>query len=205
MSPNLKALAQYEELEVKIKELDNNFAASRKEAAAAKQRLDDVTERRKDIFLAAFKNAASVIDDIYKDLTRSETYPMGGTAHLSLENAEVPFLHGVQFNTMPPAKRFRDINQLSGGERTVAALAFLFALWKVQPAPLFVMDEIDAALDNVNVTRVAEFIRAQAQHVQFITISLKDTFYDKSDGLVGVYRNVEANSSGTVTFDLREY
>jgi structural maintenance of chromosome 1 len=166
---------------------------------------------------------------------------------------------------MPPAKRFRDIDQLSGGERTVAALALLFALWRAQPAPLFVMDEIDAALDNVrartpravrllrsralqrssstdpcsymstataarpgltspsapslslarslsprarsqvNVTRVAEYIRAQASQVQFVTISLKDSFYDKSDGLVGVFRNVGANSSASVTFDLRDY
>lgn len=63
---------------------------------------------------------------------------------------------------------------------------------------------IDAALDNVNVVRVAEFIRKEAGGVQFITISLKDTFYDKSDGLVGVYRNVQANSSASVTFDLRD-
>ncbi|KAJ1626895.1 RecF/RecN/SMC N terminal domain-containing protein [Pavlovales sp. CCMP2436] len=106
---------------------------------------------------------------------------------------------------MPPNKRFREIEHLSGGERTVAALALLFALWRAQPAPLLVMDEVDAALDNVNVTRVAEYIRAQASKVQTIAISLKDTFYDKSDGLVGVYRNVEANSSATVTFDLRGY
>jgi structural maintenance of chromosome 1 len=66
-----------------------------------------------------------------------------------------PYLGGIKFNTMPPAKRFRDIDQLSGGERTVAALALLFALWRAQPAPLFVMDEIDAALDNVRALRAS--------------------------------------------------
>lgn len=91
-----------------------------------------------------------MIDDIYKELTRSDTFPMGGTAYLALDNSEEPYLAGIKFNTMPPAKRFREIEQLSGGERTVAALALLFALWKAQPAPLFVMDEIDAALDNVS-------------------------------------------------------
>jgi len=204
ISPNLKALQQYEELEGRIKHSDEIFAKSRTTSAEAKKALDEVASRRKELFLGAFKNAAKVIDGIYKELTRSTTFPMGGTAHLVLESSEEPYLHGVKFNTMPPAKRFREIEQLSGGERTVAALALLFALWSVKPAPLFVMDEIDAALDNVNVVRVADFIRKQAGSVQFITISLKDTFYDKSDGLVGVYRNVAAKSSASVTFDLRD-
>lgn len=280
MAPNLKAVAQYNELAERIKDSEAAFNKARADARDAGQRLDAITERRRDIFMTAFKSASTVraaaavlreggegvdfeggrvgrggggrgsgraegearwaggltcvctaqsIDDIYKDLTRSESFPMGGTAALTLENTDAPFLHGtawtsavgagecltrapagahatgIKFNTMPPAKRFREIDQLSGGERTVAALAFLFALWQVKPAPLFVMDELDAALDNVNVTRVAEYIKAQAESVQFITISLKDTFYDKSTGLVGVFRDVDSESSGAITFDLRSY
>lgn len=63
-----------------------------------------------------------------QDLTKSKVHPMGGTAYLSLENSEEPFLHGIKFTAMPPTKRFRDMDQLSGGEKTLAALALLFAI-----------------------------------------------------------------------------
>ena len=73
------------------------------------------------------------------------------------------------------------MDQLSGGERTLAALALVFAMHEFRPSPFFVMDEIDAALDNVNVTRVAQYIRERASDpinpLQFVVISLKDQFY----------------------------
>ena len=75
---------------------------------------------------------------------------------------------------MPPMKRFRDMDQLSGGEKTIAALALLFAIHTYQPAPFFVLDEVDAALDGQNVARVSNYIREHASdRVQFIVISLK--------------------------------
>merc|ERR1740133_381282 len=111
---------------------------------------------------------------------------MGGKAYLSLENTEEPYLHGTQYTAMPPAKRFRDMDQMSGGKKTVAALALLFAIHSYHPAPFFVLDEVDAALDNVNVTKVSNYIRQRAHKdgLQCLVISLKDTFYTKADGLV---------------------
>lgn len=81
-----------------------------------------------------------------------------------------------------PSQRFRDMDQLSGGERTVAALTLLFAIHKYRPTPFFVMDEIDAALDNVNVTRVAQYIRERASNgtLQFVVISLKVSTHARS-------------------------
>lgn len=98
---------------------------------------------------------------------------MGGVAYLSLEDTEVrshlllclymmadelyqePYLHGIKYHAMPPMKRFRDMEQLSGGEKTMAALALLFAIHSFKPSPFFVLDEVDAALDNTNVGRIA--------------------------------------------------
>ena len=79
-----------------------------------------------------------------------------------------------------------------------------FAVHDFRPSPFFVMDEIDAALDNVNVTRVAEYIRARADEggLQFVVISLKDNFYEKANGLVGILRDRALNGSRTVTLDL---
>jgi len=104
---------------------------------------------------------------------------------------------------MPPMKRFRDMEQLSGGEKTVAALALLFAIHSYRPAPFFVLDEVDAALDNTNVAKIANYIRSRASNeFQFIVISLKGSLYEKGDSLVGIYRDQEVNSSKTLTLDV---
>ena len=72
------------------------------------------------MFMKAFDHISKGIDEIYKELTKSLTHPLGGTAYLNLENEDEPFLHGIKYTAMPPTKRFRDIEQLSGGEKTVA-------------------------------------------------------------------------------------
>ena len=87
-------------------------------------------------------------------MTKSSKHPLGGKAYLSLDDMEEPYKGGLKFNAMPPMKRFRDMEQLSGGEKTVAALALLFAIHSFRPAPFFVMDEVDAALDNGKKTLV---------------------------------------------------
>lgn len=119
-----------------------------------------------------------------------------------------PYLTGIRYNAIPPTKQFRDMAQLSGGEQTVAALALLFAIHRYQPSPFFVLDEIDAALDADNVGKVARYIRErcqQAPSLQCIVISLKDSFFDKADALVGVYRDQEAQASGILTLDLGNF
>lgn len=83
---------------------------------------------RYELFMEAFNHISNNIDKIYKQLTKSNTHPLGGTAYLNLENEDDPFLHGIKYTAMPPTKRFRDMEQLSGGEKTVAALALLFSI-----------------------------------------------------------------------------
>jgi len=87
---------------------------------------------------------------------------------------EEPYLHGISYNPMPPNKPFGNVENLSGGEKSVAALALLFAIQSYKPAPFFVLDEVDAALDPTNVKRVATYIRKRSKDMQFILISLKD-------------------------------
>ncbi len=94
---------------------------------------------------------------------------------------------------------------ISGGEKTVAALSLLFAIHSFRPAPFFVMDEIDAALDNVNVLKVCNYIRQRSGDFQCIVISLKDMFYERSNRLVGICRDVATNSSRTLTLNLKQY
>lgn len=204
MTPNMKALEQFEEVQERLHAIEDEWEGSRTTARTVAQRFSAVQAQRHERYMAAFTHVSKVIDDIYKDLTQVEGVPLGGTAFLSLEDPHEPYLHGIKYTAMPPAKRFRDMDQLSGGERTVAALALLFAVHDFRPSPFFVMDEIDAALDNVNVTRVANYIRARADEgsLQFVVISLKDNFYERANGLVGIYRDRAINGSNTVTLDL---
>jgi structural maintenance of chromosome 1 len=132
-------------------------------------------------------------------------HPLGGNAYLSLDDTDEPYNGGIKFTAMPPMKRYRDMEYLSGGEKTIAALALLFAIHSYQPAPFFVMDEVDAALDNINVLKLCNYIRQRSKDFQCIVISLKDMFYEQSQGLIGTCRNVPTNSSRTLTLDLTQF
>ncbi|GMI69292.1 TITAN8, STRUCTURAL MAINTENANCE OF CHROMOSOMES 1 [Hibiscus trionum] len=217
-APNLKALDQYKTLQEKERDVTEEFELARKEEKQVADAYNSVKQRRYELFMEAFNHISSNIDRIYKQLTKSGTHPLGGTAYLNLENEDDPFLHGIKFTAMPPTKRFRDMEQLSGGEKTVAALALLFSIHSYRPSPFFILDEVDAALDNLNVAKVAGFIRLKScdgarvsqdsegsSGFQSIVISLKDSFYDKAEALVGVYRDSDMGCSRTLTFDLTKY
>lgn len=120
-----------------------------------------------------------------------------------MEDSSEPYTAGLKYHAMPPLKRFRDMEHLSGGEKTIAALALLFAIHSYQPSPFFVLDEVDAALDNVNVGRVAKYVKEHANPgMQFIVISLKAGFFQESESLVGVMRDQSKMSSRVVSLDV---
>lgn len=102
-------------------------------------------------------------------------------------------------------KRFREMELLSGGEKTIAALALLFAINSTHPSPFFVLDEVDAALDNTNVSKMTEYLSSHCQDLQFIVISLKSALYERASSLVGIYRDQEESSSKILTLDLGQF
>jgi len=208
ISPNLKAEERYAGVNERAKGINDDFEESRKEAKSAAELFKQKKNERIERFQSCYSQIHAVIDGIYKDLTKTSPEgdaPVGGAAYLSLDNQEEPYNGGTKYNVVPPNKRFREMEALSGGEKTVAALALLFAINTFRPCPFFVLDEIDAPLDPTNVQKVSRFIRERSQEVQFIIISLKDSFYSRADALLGVYRDQDLNSSGVVTLDLTEY
>lgn len=206
MSPNMKAVERLDDTEAKLAETEKEFDRSRRQAKEARDEFNRIKKRRCDLFNKAFSHISSQIDSTYKDLSRSKAAPMGGSAYLSIENTEEPYLGGITYSVVPPMKRFRDITALSGGEKTMAALALLFAIHSFQPAPFFVLDEVDAALDSQNVAKVSNYIRQHASdQFQFIVISLKASLYERSQSLVGIYRDQGVNSSSSLTLDLEQY
>ncbi|PPQ75489.1 hypothetical protein CVT24_013353 [Panaeolus cyanescens] len=206
MAPNMKAMERLDDVETKLADTEKEAEKARKDSKLARDYFNDVKKRRCDLFNKAYNHIFKHIDPVYKELTKGKAAPMGGVAYLSLEDNEEPYNGGIKYHAMPPMKRFRDMEQLSGGEKTVAALALLFAIHSYQPAPFFVLDEVDAALDNTNVAKVANYIRAHASDsFQFIVISLKGSLYERGHSLVGIYRDQDVNSSRTLTLDLTQY
>lgn len=206
LAPNAKAMERLREVDQKLKEFDREFTKARQTEKKTMDRFNQIKQRRTELFMEAFNHISGKIDEIYKELTKSTASPTGGSAYLTLEDEDEPYAGGIKYHAMPPMKRFRDMDLLSGGEKTMAALALLFAIHSYQPSPFFVLDEIDAALDNNNVTKIANYIKKCAgPGFQFILISLKSKLFENSDALVGIYREQRENSSKTVSLDLRKY
>uniref|UniRef100_H2YW13 Structural maintenance of chromosomes protein n=1 Tax=Ciona savignyi TaxID=51511 RepID=H2YW13_CIOSA len=181
-APNMKALSHLDEVKKQYHESKDQFDSFRKRARKLRQDFEMVKKKRVEHFNQCFDYVATKIDDIYKDLSRNNS----AQAFLGPENTEEPYLEGTTYNCVAP-NRFRPMDNLSGGEKTVAALALIFAIHDYQPSPFFVLDEIDAALDNTNIGKVAEYIKQMSNRVQCIVISLKEEFYNRVDALVGIY------------------
>ncbi|PVD24300.1 hypothetical protein C0Q70_14771 [Pomacea canaliculata] len=202
-APNLRAMEKLDGVKERFQETSEEFENARRRAKKAKQVFEKIRKERYDRFMHCFDHVATRIDDIYKSLARNQS----AQAFLGPENPEEPYLDGVNYNCVAPGKRFRPMDNLSGGEKTVAALALLFAIHSYQPAPFFVLDEIDAALDNTNIGKVAAYIREQAEsQFQCIVISLKEEFYNRADALIGIYpEQGDCVISQSLTLDLTEY
>ncbi|KAG7384747.1 Structural maintenance of chromosomes protein 1B [Phytophthora pseudosyringae] len=203
IQPNMRALDKFDVIQNRIGKEEDELDRIKQQAFETASKFEKVKQARYDRFMEAFNHISGVIDSTYKQLTKSSKHPLGGTAYLNLENTEEPYLSGMKYNAMPPMKRFREMEELSGGEKTVAALALLFAIHNYRPSPFFVLDEVDAALDNVNVNKVSTYI-ANCDF-QCVVISLKDSFYEKADALVGICKDITLQQSKSMTLDLTKF
>ncbi|KAI1933015.1 Structural maintenance of chromosomes protein 4 [Ophidiomyces ophidiicola] len=158
----------------------------------AKSRLDTLRSLRLTGFMEGFNTISLRLKEMYQMIT------MGGNAELELVDSLDPFSEGILFSVMPPKKSWKNISNLSGGEKTLSSLALVFALHHYKPTPLYVMDEIDAALDFRNVSIVASYIKERTKNAQFIVISLRNNMFELASRLVGVYKVNHMTKSVTV-------
>ncbi|CAF1354411.1 unnamed protein product, partial [Didymodactylos carnosus] len=179
------------------------FERARNHAKKARQNFERIKKERYERFNSLYEHVSNCIDEIYKQLTNSQA----AVACFTIENGEEPYLGGITYNCVAPGKRFQAMENLSGGEKTVAAIALMFALRSFKPAPFFLLDEVDAALDNTNIGKVADFIREQSQQeFQCLVISLKEQFFSRSDALVGIYPEPgDCITSHCLTLDLNQF
>ena len=165
--------------------------------------LDDVTrqrdEQRKNVDmlrkarLSEFMTGFAIITTKLKELYQMIT--LGGDAELELVDSLDPFSEGIVFSVRPPKKTWKNISNLSGGEKTLSSLALVFALHYYKPTPLYVMDEIDAALYFKNVSIVGNYIKERTRNAQFIIISLRSNMFELADRLVGIYKTHNTTKS----------
>merc|ERR1740123_2074411 len=205
LSPNLKAGEQMQGVTEHVQVASHEADAARRDIEDVETQFEAVRKARKEKFMDCFKKVASEINGIYSCLTANTAglRADGGSAYLDLEDMEDPFNAGIKFTAMPPAKRFRDMHLLSGGEKTLAAMALLFAVHAYQKPPFMVLDEVDAALDANNVNALGSYV--EQADCQTIVISLKDKFFVRSEALVGVWKDKPQETSAFLTLDLTRY
>ncbi|TFK21552.1 hypothetical protein FA15DRAFT_645475 [Coprinopsis marcescibilis] len=154
-----------------------------------KDKYDGLRKQRLDNFMSGFNTISLKLKEMYQMIT------LGGNAELELVDSMDPFSEGIIFSVMPPKKSWKNISNLSGGEKTLSSLALVFALHVFKPTPLYFMDEIDAALDFRNVSIVANYIKDRTKNAQFIIISLRNDMFELSHKLIGIYKTSNATRS----------
>ncbi|MEM4643212.1 MAG: chromosome segregation SMC family protein, partial [Candidatus Bathyarchaeia archaeon] len=167
-------ISRYKELSIKINELE-------KEKQAILKFMDEIESKKKKVFMEAFEKTNQNLQRYFSKLTG------GGTATLILENQEDPFAGGIEMIVQFPMKPAIVVSGASGGERSVAAVAFIFALKDFTPATFYILDEVDAHLDAFHVSKLADLLLEESEKAQFIVITLKPEMVNKAQKVYGVY------------------
>ncbi|KAJ2976361.1 hypothetical protein NUW58_g8105 [Xylaria curta] len=189
---DVSVLAEYRRRVEEHSARSSDLATAVQQRDTAKKRCDDLRRLRLEGFMEGFSTISLRLKEMYQMIT------MGGNAELELVDSLDPFSEGILFSVMPPKKSWKNISNLSGGEKTLSSLALVFALHHYKPTPLYVMDEIDAALDFRNVSIVANYIKERTKNAQFIVISLRNNMFELAARLVGVYKVNHMTKSVTI-------
>lgn len=177
---NVGAIDEYSALKERYDYLGEQLAdlrASKEELEKIIESIDTEMER---MFITAFNQINQYFGETFRELFG------GGSAHLVLTDPEHVLESGVEINAAPPGKMVKNLNLLSGGEQAFVAIALIFAMIRVNPSPFCIFDEIEAALDEVNVTRVANYVKRFSKELQIILISHRRGMMETADTLYGV-------------------
>ena len=139
-----------------------------------------MTQIMKEQFKEKFKVINKNFGEVFAELFG------GGKAELTLEDEENILECGIEITVQPPGKKLQNMMLLSGGEKAFTAIALLFAILKINPAPFCVLDEIEAALDDVNVFRYADYLKKFTDHTQFLVITHRKGTMEVADTVYGV-------------------
>jgi len=185
---NQLALSHYAEQISRYKELSLRLNELEREKQAIIQFMDEVEGKKRKVFTEAFHKIGQNLQRYFSKVTG------GGNATLKLENPDDPFSGGIDMIVQFPNKPPIVVSGASGGERSVAAVSFIFALKEFTPAAFYILDEIDAHLDAFHVSKLADLLSEESERTQFIVITLKPEMVNKAQKVYGVYeRNGVSN------------
>ncbi len=176
---NMLALEELEQLEQRLAELEERLEVLSKEREELLLRIETVATLRQEAFLEAFRAVDGHFREIFAGLSDGEGY-------LQLENPEQPLEGGLTLVAHPKGKAVRRLAAMSGGEKSLTALSFLFALQRFRPSPFYALDEVDSFLDGVNVERLASLIARQADAAQFVVVSHRRPMIAAATRTIGV-------------------
>lgn len=192
---NLAAIEEYEEVKEKYEFMSSQEEDLEKSKIELLKVIEEMTEEMRILFRENFKILNKNFNETFRELFK------GGSAELILGEGD-ELTSTVDINVEPPGKKLQNINLMSGGEKVLSAIALLFGILKMKPTPFCILDEIEAALDDANVNRYAEFLSKFSEKIQFIVITHRKGTMEVSDVMYGVTME-EKGVSKVVSVDMK--
>ena len=188
---NMRALEIYEKVVEEYKKLNEKKEKLIKEQEDVLVMINEVDSKKKELFMKTYDVISHNFKTIFGMLSTK------GEAEIELENKKEPLEGGLNIKVRLSGKKFLDIRSLSGGEKTMTALAFIFAVQEYEPAAFYVLDEVDAALDKKNSERLAKLVKKYSQKAQYVIISHNDGVIQEADNLYGISMDQHGRSKIT--------
>jgi chromosome segregation protein len=184
---NMKAVDNFKDLKEEVDEISEKSEKLTNERLAVLDMIDKIDVKRTSVFMDCFNEINHNFQDMFSKF-------FNGEGNLSLTNQEEPLESGLLVDAQPKGGKLQNIDSMSGGEKTLTALAFMFAIQLYSPAPFYAFDEADAALDKENSMKMGSLIEKIAQKSQFISVTHNDTITKKASQIIGVALNKDNSS-----------
>lgn len=176
---NMRALTTYDEKLARQEELKERIDILSKERREILERMSGYEQQKKEAFMKTYNNINENFKDVFHNLSEGE-------GELVLENPEDPLSGGLDMKVSIRDKKHQRLGSLSGGEKSLTALAFVFAIQRYMPSPFYALDEVDASLDTMNVERIAQMVQNQSKDTQFIVVSHRKPMIESANRTIGV-------------------
>ena len=177
---NVSAIDEYKEVSERHTFLSGQLDDVERSKAELNRLIAELTDKMSSRFREQFSKINQFFDETFRELFD------GGKAELLLEDPADVLESNIEIRLQPPGKNVKRMDALSGGEKGLSAISLLFAILKVNPAPFCIFDEVEAALDDVNVTRYAQYVRRMTKNTQFILITHRRGTMEEADRLYGI-------------------
>ena len=195
---NLRSIEEYDEKKARLDGLNAEVESLNRHIKELDDLMSSLTSKKKGLFMQSYNAVNENFKSIYAQLSG------GGEAYMGLENEDDPFIGGLMINAKPRNGKMLRLEALSGGEKSLTALSFIFAIQEHQPSPFYVLDEVDMFLDSINAEMVARRVKESSAKAQFIQVSLRKVTLALADHLIGVTRPPSGISRVIMQPDLAE-